>query len=151
QGRYFDVLAEYAKKSPDDVLIRVTVGNRGPDAARLHVLPTIWARNVWSWGCKEEGYGVHPRLRGEKGGISIDHPTLGALRLDAASGPELLFTENETSFAHVFGSEGPASYARDAFHEYVVRGKKDAVNPAREGSKAAALYVLDVPAGAEVA
>src|SRR6185503_8584405 len=123
-NRYFDVVAEYAKRTSDDVLIRITVRNRGPEAARIHVLPTIWARNVWSWGRTHEGYDVKPRLFVSGRAIRIDHPGLGALRCDAGpapdgSDPELLFTENETNEARVFGSPESIPYAKDAFHEYV--------------------------------
>src|SRR5205807_5585403 len=108
-GRYFDVLAEYAKAAPDDILIRVTVANRGPEAARLHLLPTLWFRNTWSWGSAyEEGRWPRPRL-GQTGPdtVEADHATLGRFRLVAAPGPDgelppLLFTENETNRERLF-------------------------------------------------
>jgi len=156
-GRYFDVFAEYAKASPDRILIRITVENRGPEDATLHLLPTVWFRNTWSWGRTGEGYGAKPRLdRGADGAIHLAHPTLGAWRLDIepspASGPPppLLFTENETDAARLFGVGNPSRYLKDAFHEAVVRGRLDAVNPSGEGTKAAAHFVLSIPAGGSV-
>jgi hypothetical protein len=91
--RYFDVFLEYAKAGPDDILIRVTVANRGPEAARLHVLPTLWFRNTWSWG---KG-GPKPTVRVEKGAIRASHPELGDYTLACDGAPELLFTENESN------------------------------------------------------
>jgi hypothetical protein len=150
-GRYFDVTAEYAKASPDDILIRVTVANRGPEAARIHVLPTLWFRNTWSWGRTGEGYWAKPRLaRAADGSIEAEHESLGRYRLVMDGAPELLFTDNETNAARLFGAPNPSPYVKDAFDAYVVHGRKDAVNPEHTGTKAAAHYVLDVPAGGEV-
>jgi hypothetical protein len=156
-GRYFDVFAEYAKASPNDVLIRITIANRGPEAARLHVLPQLWFRNTWSWGRSGEEYTTKPTLsrEGDGGSVLAEHSTLGRMRFVAAptpSGqePELLFTENETNNERLFGSASASPYVKDAFHEYVVRGRDEAVNPAQVGTKAAAHYVLDVPAEGKV-
>jgi Glycosyl hydrolase family 63 C-terminal domain len=155
-GRYFDVFAEYAKASPDDILIRATVANRGPGAATLDVLPTLWFRNTWSWGRTGEGYWPKPRMRqAGPGSILAEHASLGRFRFSAASGPggsapELLFTENETNAATRFGSPDGAGFFKDAFHEHVVRGRSGAVNPERTGTKACARYRLSVPAGAEI-
>jgi hypothetical protein len=154
--RYFDVFAEYAKASPNDVLIRLTIANRGPESAPIAVLPTLWFRNTWSWGRSGEEYPPKPKLAlQEDGTLLADHATLGRVRLAAAPGPdghapEWLFTDNETNLERVFGSSNPSPYVKDAFHEYVVRGRKDAVDPGRSGTKAAALYELDVPAGGKV-
>ncbi|HJQ98167.1 MAG TPA: hypothetical protein VJ826_07605 [Candidatus Polarisedimenticolaceae bacterium] len=150
-GRYWDVLMEYAKASPDDLLVRITVANRGPDAARLHLLPTLWARNTWSWGRIGEGYGPKPILaQADPGTIDVEHSSLGAMRLTCAPGFEsLLFTDNETNTRRLYGVEPASPYVKDAFHEYVVHGSSGAVNPAKSGTKAAAHYVLDVPAGEE--
>jgi len=150
--RYVDVFAEYAKASPSDVLIKFKLANRGREAATLHVLPTLWFRNTWSWGRTGEGHWPKPLIRASKGGLVADHTTLGRYRLavaDATGGaePELLFTENETNAARLFGSANGSPYVKDAFHEYVVHDRKEAVNPAREGTKAAALYRLEIPAG----
>jgi len=155
-GRYFDVFAEYAKASPNDVLIRITVANRGPEAARLHVLPTLWFRNTWAWGRAGESYPPRPSLRAAEDGVAAEHDPLGRFRLEVGPAPDgtrptLLFTENETNAARLFGAPNGAPFVKDAFHERVVHGRLDAVNAAASGTKAAAWYALDVPAGAEVA
>jgi len=154
--RYFDIFVEYAKASPDDILIRITVANRGLEAARVHVLPTLWARNTWTWRSRAEGAWGKPTLAlGRDGAIHADHSSLGRYRLDFASVPgssvpEVLFTDNETNTKRLFGSEPASRYVKDAFHEYLVHGEKDAVNPARTGTKAAPHFVLDVPARGEI-
>jgi hypothetical protein len=155
-GRYFDVFAEYAKAGPDDVLIRLTVANRGPEAARLHLLPVLWFRNTWSWGTHdEEGHWPRPRLWQAGAGVIVaEHATLGRFRLAVELAPDgrpppLLFTENETNFHHLFGTPNAGPYAKDAFHDYVIHGRTDAVNPDGSGTKAAALILLDIPAGGE--
>jgi len=152
--RYFDVFVEYAKAAPDDVLIRITVANRGPDPAPLHVLPTLWFRNTWSWGRTGEGYWPKPRISKESDGILLaEHAGLGRFRLSAESAPvapTFLFTENETNAERLFGSPNPQPYVKDAFHAYVVHGRWDAVNPLEVGTKAAAHYALEVPARSEV-
>ncbi|KAA0254467.1 glucosidase [Acidobacteria bacterium ACD] len=140
--RYFDVFVEYAKAGPEDLLVKVTVHNRGPEAARLHVLPTLWFRNTWTWGDEPK-----PVLRAEGGAIRASHHELGELTLSCDGSPELLFTENETNAFRLWGQPNPSPYVKDSFHQYVVEGKREAVNPAKVGTKAAALYVLDVPAG----
>jgi hypothetical protein len=143
EDRYFDVFVEYAKAGPDDILIQVTVANRGPEAARLQVLPTLWFRNTWSRGGAEP----KPTLRAEKGALRASHPDLGDYTLFCDGAPELLFTENESNLQRLWGQPNASPWVKDAFHEYVVAGKPDAVNPAGAGTKAAARYVLDVPAG----
>jgi hypothetical protein len=146
----WDVTAEYAKAGPDDVLIRITIDNRGP-AARLHVLPTVWLRNTWRWGRIGEGYDARGAIVRDPvpafAGVAITHPTLGRFRLDCAGSPELLFTENETNSERLWGVPSPTAYTKDAFHRRVVDGELGAVNPACEGTKCAAWYVLDVAAG----
>ncbi len=155
-GRYFDVQAEYAKASPNDVRIRVTVANRGPEAADLDVLPTLWFRNTWSWGRTGEGYPARPSLRAEgAAAIAADHAELGRFRLEIGRGPggeapELLFTENETNRERLFGAPNPTPFVKDAFHRAVVEGSADAVNPVRVGTKAAARFRLRVEAGARI-
>src|SRR6516165_6601214 len=141
--RYFDVFVEYAKADPEDLLIKVSVFNRGPEAAKLHVLPTLWFRNVWSWG--DEPKGTLSQLDDRT--IRSSHPSLGTYRLQCEGARELLFTENETNASRLWGQPNAAPYVKDAFHGYVIRGKKEAVNPAKTGTKAAAHYILDVPAG----
>jgi mannosylglycerate hydrolase MGH1-like protein len=154
--RYFDVVAEYAKAGPDDILIQVTVSNRGPEPAPLHVLPTLWFRNTWSWGRSGEGYHARPVIeRGLSGQELIArHGSLGDYRLRAepcaGAEPTLLFTENETNVERLYGAANPTPYVKDAFHEYVIAGRLDAVNPGGTGTKAAAHYRLDVPAGGSV-
>ena len=153
---YVDVIAEYAKAAPGDLLARITLANRSSARATLHVLPTLWFRNTWSWGRKGEGYGERPALSlYEDGSVRAEHATLGRMRLVAAPGPggaapEWLFTENESNKERLWGTKNASPYVKDAFHEYVVRGRQDAVNPARVGTKAAALYRLELAAGAEV-
>ena len=155
-GRYFDVFAEYAKAGPDDLLVRITVANRGPEAATLHLLPTLWFRNTWSWGRTGEGYPAKPGLaRVAEGAIRAQHETLGAFRLDAGPGPSgrmpaLLFTENETNTERLFGAGNRVPWTKDAFHAAVVGGRADSVNPERTGTKAAVHYRFEVPAGAAV-
>jgi hypothetical protein len=155
-GRYFDVIAEYAKASPNDILIRVTVDNRGPEASALDVLPTLWFRNTWSWGRTGEGYWPKPRIhQAGEGSLLAEQASLGWFRFAADSGPGgrlpgFLFTENETNAAKLFGTPDGARYAKDAFHEVVVQGRSDAVNPENTGTKACALYRLEVPAGAGI-
>jgi hypothetical protein len=141
--RYFDVFLEYAKAGPEDILVRITVHNRGPEAARLHVLPTLWFRNTWSWGDNES----RPILREAGGAIAASHPELGDYTLSCDGAPELLFTENESNVAKLWGQPNPSPYVKDAFHRYVISGDRDAVNPAKTGTKAAARYVVDAPAG----
>jgi hypothetical protein len=154
-GRYFDVTAEYAKAGPDDICIRITVANRGPDAATLHLLPTLWYRNTWSWGRDGERFHAKPSLtRDGARRIVGRHATLGTTVLEASvasSGekPLLLFTENETNTERLFGAANATPYVKDAFHEYVIAGRTSAVNPAHVGTKAAAYYRLEVPAGEE--
>jgi hypothetical protein len=155
EGRYFDVQAEYAKAGPDHILIRLTVSNRGPEPATLHLLPTLWFRNLWTWGCTREHVSRKPELRiAGPGAIAADHETLGnfAFRFSPSSGgvsPEALFTENETNATRLWGSDNASAYVKDAFHRAVVNGEKAAVNPARTGTKAALHYVLEIPAGGE--
>jgi hypothetical protein len=148
QNRFFDVTAEYAKASPDDVLIRVAVTNRGPESARIEVLPTIWFRNTWSWGRTGEGYFAKPRLaRAEDGAIVADHESLGRYRLALEGTPELLFTENETNAQRLFGAANASPWVKDAFHAYVIEGRREVLNPAATGTKAAAHYRLELAAG----
>jgi hypothetical protein len=157
-NRYFDVFAEYAKAAPDDIGIVITVANRGPEAASLALLPTLWFRNTWSWGRAGEGYqraDQRPSLEAAgAAAIEVQHPSLGRFRLTAeAAGdlaPELIFTENETNLQRLYQDPKKTPYRKDAFHDYVVGGQVDAVNPARRGTKAAALYRLRIPAGGEV-
>ncbi len=151
-NRYFDVFAEYAKADTDDLLIRITVANRGPEAATLHLLPTLWFRNTWSWGRQGEGYWPKPWLRrAGPGAIAASHASLGEYDFDVEplddGVPELLFTDNETNVARLYGSPNTQPYVKDAFHRYLIGGEREAVNPEELGTKAAALYTLNIPAG----
>jgi hypothetical protein len=152
--RYFDVTVEYAKAGPDDLLIRITVANRGPEEAPLRLLPTLWFRNTWSWGRSGEGFPERPTLTASGRGLVAAHATLGTFRLDAQAGPagppDVLFTENETNSERLFGTPNPTPFVKDAFHEYVVNGRLDAVNRTGTGTKAAFDYPLRVPANGEV-
>ncbi|HEX6884655.1 MAG TPA: glucosidase [Planctomycetota bacterium] len=154
EGRYFDVQAEYAKAGPEDLLVRLTLSNRGPEAAELCVLPTLWFRNHWSWGRESEEHGPKPSLRARGASeIVAEHHELGAYVLavdDAEHAPELLFTENETNLQRLWNVPSAVAHAKDAFHDHVVAGKHEAVNPARSGTKAAALFRLRLEAGASV-
>ena len=145
EDRYFDVFVEYAKADPEDVLIRVTVHNRGPETAELHVLPTLWFRNTWSWG--DEGH-TKPNLKlVADGAVKASHPTLVDYTFHCEGNPEILFTENESNAARLWGQLNWTPYVKDAFHEYVVHGNRAAVNPEMTGTKAAAHYVLQIPGG----
>jgi len=142
--RYFDVFVEYAKADPEDILIRITVHNRGPELADLHLLPTLWFRNYWSW----DKDAIKPTMRQvEKGALLASHSQLGERTLDCDGAPELLFTENESNAGRLWGQPSPSPYVKDAFHEYLISGKPEAVNPSKTGTKATAHYRLEVPAG----
>jgi hypothetical protein len=144
EDRYFDVFVEYAKDGPEDLLIRISAHNRGPETAQLHLLPTLWFRNTWSWGNGKE----KPVLgQIDKDKIQASHPKLGDYTLHCEGGPVLLFTENESNAGRLWGQPNSSPYVKDAFHEYVIAGKRDAVNPSNSGTKAAAHYVLEVPSG----
>ena len=157
EDRYFDVFAEYAKADPDDILIRITAANRGPEAATLHLLPTLWYRNTWIWGSRQEGYGITPNIQAAgPAAVQGDHAGFGRHTLLAGPGPDgtspaWLFTENDTNTRRLFGVDNRTPYVKDAFHDYVVHGRTGAVNPRRVGTKVAALYRLEIPAGGEVA
>jgi hypothetical protein len=144
--RYFDVFIEYAKREPDDILVRIVACNRGPDPAPLHVLPHVWFRNTWSWS----GVVDRPSLSlGAAGSVALNHPELGAFRFDVDGAPELHFCENESN-PRLFGLEA-SGYFKDAIHARVVDGNPCAVNPAQRGTKAAAhLSALVPPGGAFV-
>ncbi len=142
--RYFDVFVEYAKATPDDILMRVTLHNRGPQVAALHVLPQLWFRNTWSWKPSAER---SPRLTAvDDKTILASHPKLGDFRLYVDGPAELLFSDNDTNPRRLFGQPDATGYFKDAFHEYVVAGNKDAVNPNRHGTMSAARHTLEVPA-----
>jgi hypothetical protein len=154
EGRYFDVTAEYAKADADDICIRMTAANRGPERAVLHLLPTLWFRNTWSWGCRHEGCGLRPAMRAVSDGrVQCDHDTLGRMVLDVEPGPggpaPLLFTENENNAQLLFGAPNESPYVKDSIGDHVVGGRAGAVNPARAGTKCAAHFTLDLGPGEE--
>jgi Glycosyl hydrolase family 63 C-terminal domain len=142
--RYFDVFVEYAKASPDDILIEITVSNRGPEAAALHVLPTIWFRNVWAWNAKV----ARPSLKQIDGAIATSHQELGERFLHVDGAPTLLFTENETNTERFGLKANRTPYVKDGINNYIVHGQQQAVNPEHVGTKAAAHYALTVAGGA---
>jgi hypothetical protein len=152
EDRYFDVFVEYAKASVEEILIRISVVNRGPEPASLHLLPTIWFRNTWSWdqdqsrpmmkrrendGQDEEGAAV----------IELDHPYYGQRILYCEDSPELLFTENETNNRRLYNADNSTPFVKDGVNDYIVHGLKEAVNPEQVGTKAAAHYALTVASG----
>ena len=142
--RYFDIFVEYAKADPEDVLIKISVHNRGPEPAKLHVLPTLWYRNTWSW-TENEPKPVLGQVAVDK--IHASHPELGEYTLQCEEPQDLFFTENETNASRLWGHANSSPFVKDAFHHYVIAGQREAVNPAKTGTKAAAHYALEVPAG----
>jgi hypothetical protein len=156
ESRYFDIFVEYAKASANDVLIRINAANRGPESAVLHLLPTLWFRNTWSWGCEHEGCWPKPTIRrADDRALLAHHVTLGRFRLAVgplADGtePELLFTENETNSARLFSTASASAYTKDAFHTYVLNNSREAINPTGQGTKAAAYYRLLIPSAGQV-
>jgi hypothetical protein len=147
-NRYFDVFVEYAKASPEDVLIRITAANRGPETAPLHLLPTLWFRNTWSWWSeppKPELRQVSPKRGGRV--IAAAHAELGDRWLYVDQDLPLLFTENETNNQRLFGTANATPYVKDGINEFVVNGRREAVNPAATGTKAAAHYEMQIGAG----
>jgi len=146
--RYFDVFVEYAKASPDDVLMQITIANRGPEAATLSVLPTLWFRNTWSWQAGDDAARPTLKYTGRDGVVAASHPNIGERFLYAHGKPTLLFTENESNFERFGVGHNRTPYVKDAFHAYVVDGRTEAVNPGATGTKVAALYTVTVGAGA---
>ncbi len=152
--RYFDVLATYAKAGPNDIGIEITISNRGPEPATLHVLPTLWFRNTWSWGrSDEDDVTAKPVMRAVSDTrAQCDHGTLGRFYLDVEAAPggapaDWLFTENETNVARLFGGSNPSPYVKDAFHAAVVENRREAVNPERTGTKCAVHRVVTLGPG----
>ncbi len=153
ENRYFDVFVEYAKADAEDVMIQITVANRGPEAAPLHVLPTLWFRNTWSW----EDTGEKPQMTQQSGlncGVvqaHVNNPVLTPFIHDyyfyCQAGVPLLFTDNETNTERIFGQPNENPYVKDAFNNYIVHGQQDAVNPDCVGTKAAPHYQITVGAG----
>nr|XP_009859233.1 uncharacterized protein YMR196W-like isoform X1 [Ciona intestinalis]XP_026691489.1 uncharacterized protein YMR196W-like isoform X1 [Ciona intestinalis] len=155
-SKYWDVMVEYAKNDPQDILCKVTVSNRGPETAEIHVLPTLWYRNTWIWGCTHEGCTVKPSItKVNEKKVTCKHQTLDKMEWsfeDVPNQPEpkLLFTENETNTKMLFNIDHYTKYTKDAFHRYIVKGETDAVAASNKGTKVAAHYKLTVPAGESV-
>src|SRR5882724_7985729 len=142
--RYFDVFVEYAKAGPEDILMLVTVHNRGPDTATIHLLPQLWFRNTWSWKPDAK----KPQLSlGKSGTVSATHAELGDYMLNCDGKPEMLFCDNETNTRRLYGQADAQGFFKDGLGEYIVHGNQSAVNPNRTGTKAGVLYKLTIPAG----
>jgi hypothetical protein len=146
--RYFDVFVEYAKQTPEDLLIQISVANRGPEPALLHVLPTLWFRNIWTWwpGTPKPSL---KQVSGQRGvqTVAASHAELGERYLYCEGEVPLLFTENETNNKRVFGTDNASPYVKDGINNYVVQGNHNAVNPEKTGTKSAAHHELNVGAG----
>ena len=149
QEGYWDVEVRYAKTSPTETHVRVLVTNRGTQTATLHLLPTLWFRNTWSWGDGTPKPGLHEANASADGkwAVCADHPTLGSYYLYGRHPAQPLYTENESNAERLWGAANASPYVKDAFHRYVIEGDEAAVNPAREGTKFAALHVLTIDPG----
>ncbi|MFO7645470.1 MAG: hypothetical protein R6W95_13885 [Desulfosarcina sp.] len=153
ENRCFTVMAEYAKAAPEDLLIRITVTNHGPETATLHLLPTVWFRNTWSWGCESEGCTPRPSIvRHGNDLMRLQHESLGPYYLRFGPDPErtlppVLFTENETNMHRLYGMPNGSPHVKDGFHSYIVEGRSAAINPEGAGTKAAPHYVLRLSPG----
>jgi hypothetical protein len=154
-NRYFDIEVEYAKKAVEDIFIRITAINRGPDSAHLQLIPTLWFRNTWSWGNSDEKPfikrvstgGGHPNTVV----LESRHATLGTRWFYCDAPHDVLFTETETNGKRLYGIENLSPYVKDSIHAYVVHDQKDSVNPAQIGTKASVRYRQTVPSGQSVA
>jgi hypothetical protein len=151
--RYFDVFIEYAKDGPEDILVRITAANRGPEAAELHLLPTLWFRNDWSkWIAESNRAAEKPQLKqvkapGDTSAVAVEHSLLGNYLLSCEGNVPLLFTENETNHERLFGQRNESSHVKDGINDFVVQGKQEAVDPGKKGSKVAAHYKVNIGAG----
>ncbi|QDT64641.1 MGH1-like glycoside hydrolase domain-containing protein [Calycomorphotria hydatis] len=154
-NRYFDVFVEYAKATADDILIRIKVCNRATKQATLHLLPTLWFRNTWAWGCDTEGCWAKPRIWCDgRDYLMTDHESLERFHFytgpdHKGKAPRWLFTENETDFESLYGTKNSSPYVKDAFHRYLIDGERKAIRRGRVGTKVAAYYKLVIPAGDE--
>jgi hypothetical protein len=148
EDRYFDVVVEYAKADPDDILMRITAHNRGPDEAQIHLLPQIWFRNTWSWFRDP----IKPNLKmGSRGEIFLHHQAAGDYRLYAEGEHTSLFCDNETNPRRLYGMNDAKGYFKDAFHDYLIHDDQNAVNPEQTGTKAMLHHQISLPGGASVA
>ena len=151
--RFFELKIEYAKADDNDILMRMTITNCGPEQAIVHLLPTLWFRNTWVWGCEHEGCFMRPDMRIDPADprvVRTEHETLGKFNWTVCDDPEtdepplLLFTENHTNHERLFGEKNRTRWHKDAFHRWLIHGETDAVNPSQYGTKTAALYTLDL-------
>ncbi|HMD41902.1 MAG TPA: hypothetical protein VKH45_02410 [Candidatus Acidoferrum sp.] len=149
ENKYFDVFVEYAKCDVEDILIQITIFNRGPEAAPIHLLPSLWFRNTWSWG-KDLRRPIVRKAPDMPGALctELEHWQYGKRWFLSCGQPQLLFTENETNFKSMFNSRNRTPYVKDAFHQYLIHNNKSAVNPALSGTKMASLYSMHLAAGA---
>jgi hypothetical protein len=145
RGRYWDITADFAKAGPEDILIKVSVHNAGPEAAQLDLLPTLWFRNTWAWGLDDRT----PTIRAESGGLVADHHLLGSRTLHSDRAPELLFCDNETNAQRFWGIPGRSRFPKDGINDHVTQGLPT-VNPAQQGTKAAFRHHLAVEPGQTV-
>ncbi|MEO0561793.1 MAG: glucosidase, partial [Chloroflexota bacterium] len=151
ENRYFDVVVEYAKNNAEDLLVRISITNHGPDEAPCTLLPTLWFRNTWSWGYEAgpmDDVPQKPSMWLQDGVIHAEHPVLGTYHLYADGAADVLFTENETNKERLFGVANAAPYVKDAFHRNIINGEAGAVNLDQRGTKAAPVYRLQVASGA---
>ncbi len=151
ENRYWDVEVTYAKETPETTFVRIRVVNRGPEKATLHLLPTLWFRNTWSWGQEDK---KRPLLKAARSGkaawaVQAEHPSLGNYYLYGRQEAKKLFTENETNLQKLFNTANKHPYVKDGFHRLLINGEEDAVNPAQEGTKFGAHHVLSCEAGGE--
>ena len=149
-NRYFDVFVEYAKGAPTDILIQISVANRGSEPAQLHVLPTLWFRNTWAWWPDQPKPSLRQKPEENTVTIETSHAELGSFLLHCDGNPQLLFTENDTNNERIFGTPNATPYVKDGINNCVVAGREKAVNPNQTGTKAAAHYQLNVGAGETV-
>uniref|UniRef100_A0A0B7B421 Mannosylglycerate hydrolase MGH1-like glycoside hydrolase domain-containing protein n=1 Tax=Arion vulgaris TaxID=1028688 RepID=A0A0B7B421_9EUPU len=155
-GNYWDVKAEFCKSRPEDILVKYIISNRGSKTARIHVLPTLWFRNMWSWGSNCDAYVEKKPCLWEAatGRVEVEHQTLGNYVFEVdmdqnGQKPDILFTENETNCKRIFRRNNPTPYVKDAFHRFILFGEKRAVNPEKRGTKCAPHYVLEIAGGEE--
>jgi Glycosyl hydrolase family 63 C-terminal domain len=148
ENRYFDVFVEYAKAAPEDILIQITIANRSATASTLHLLPTLWFRNIWDWDSEiEQPFIKVVYSNPDLSQMEADHPTLETRWLYCEGAAELLFTNNETNYERLFGTENRSPYVKDGINNYVVHGDAKAINPDRIGTKFAANYLLSFAPG----
>src|SRR5271167_3642915 len=146
--RYFDVFVEYAKQTPEDILIQISVCNRGPEPATVHVLPTLWFRNTWTWWPDTPKPSLKQiTSKHSNSSVAASHAQLGERYLYCESAAQLLFTENETNNERIFGKPNASPYVKDGINNYVVQGKREAINPENTGTKAAAHHRVTIDAG----